>query len=304
MRRVLSFLLPICATFYLSGCATSTNERLSVLESEANNQQILDMRVSQVEERLGRLETELGELRASLESGSKATTRRKAQPRRVEPSPKPQPASAAPTPTTYPAAYGWLPVAETKSTTPSSSKLDPAAASVVLPNTPAVVSAQSTPVGPSPTEPKSPELVPLESQVLTPSTPTPAPKKNGRTNPQDKNTYEAALALYNKGNYEKAQEGFSSFLKSSPNSPLAPNALYWKGECLYSQGKYDQAILQFQDVVNKYPKHDKAAAALLKAGYSYERMNDLGNARFYWQILLDDFPNSTAAGLARKRMTG
>jgi tol-pal system protein YbgF len=93
-------------------------------------------------------------------------------------------------------------------------------------------------------------------------------------------------------------------LRSSPESALAPNALYWQGECLYSLGKYDEAIMIFKDVAAKYPKHDKAAASLLKAGYSYERLNDKENAHFYWQILLDDFPSSAPAGMARKRMAG
>ncbi len=55
-------------------------------------------------------------------------------------------------------------------------------------------------------------------------------------------------------------------------------------------------------MVSKYPGHPKAAAALLKAGYAYESLNDGANARFYWQILLDDYPGSAPAALARKRM--
>lgn len=114
--------------------------------------------------------------------------------------------------------------------------------------------------------------------------------------------YDQALALYYKGDYDKAREAFAAFIQASPTSSLAANALYWQGECNYSQGKYDDAILLFKDVAAKYPKHAKAPASLLKAGYAYERMKDMENARFYWQLLLDDYPNSAPAALARNKI--
>ena len=144
----------------------------------------------------------------------------------------------------------------------------------------------------------------LEPPAPSLGAPAPAaPQKASRSAPATgKGPYDAALALYYKGEYSKALEAFKAFLQSAPGSSLAPNAMYWEGECQYSLGKHDQAIMIFKDVVTKYPKHDKAAASLLKAGYAYERMKDMDNARFYWQILLDDFPNSAPANLARKRL--
>jgi tol-pal system protein YbgF len=133
----------------------------------------------------------------------------------------------------------------------------------------------------------------------------PAPQAPRKVHPApsgEKSLYEAALALYYKGEYGKAREAFQSFLRSHPGSALAPNAIYWEGESLYSIGLYDQAIMIFMGVVNRYPKHDKAAASLLKIGHAYERMKDMDNARFYWQILLDDFPKSAPATLARNRL--
>jgi tol-pal system protein YbgF len=113
--------------------------------------------------------------------------------------------------------------------------------------------------------------------------------------------YNAALALYNKHNYAKAAAAFAAFLRDAPQSPLAPNAGYWLGECSYAAGKYGDSVIAFKDVAAKYPGHPKAAAALLKACYAYERMGDTGNAGFYRQLLLDDYPSSGPAALARKR---
>jgi tol-pal system protein YbgF len=112
------------------------------------------------------------------------------------------------------------------------------------------------------------------------------------------------LALYEGRKPAAAQEAFLAFLELHPGSPLVPNALYWLGESYYAADKLDLAIMQFKRVAEAYPRHDKAAAALLKAGYAYARLNDKENARFYWQILLDDFPDSAPAALARKRLAG
>lgn len=114
--------------------------------------------------------------------------------------------------------------------------------------------------------------------------------------------YDAALAIYYKGEYDRAGQAFQDFIRQYPQSSLVPNALYWQGECLYSTGKYDAAILAFKDVAGKYPSHSKAAASLLKAGFSYMELKDQENARFYFQLLLDDFPDSDPARLARERL--
>ena len=115
----------------------------------------------------------------------------------------------------------------------------------------------------------------------------------------ERRAYDQALAALNAGRSQEAEKQFTAFLRNYPASALAPNAEYWLGECFYSQRRYSEAILAFQSVVAQYPGHDKAAAALLKAGYSYERLSDPQNARFYLQQLVELYPKSQPAGLAR-----
>lgn len=114
--------------------------------------------------------------------------------------------------------------------------------------------------------------------------------------------YARALAAFEAGKSQEAQALFTAFLDAYPSSGLAPNAGYWLGECEYSLKHYDKAILAFKNVVGKYPKHPKAAASMLKAGYAYERLGDKENARFYLSALVEDFPKSEPAGLARKKL--
>ena len=95
----------------------------------------------------------------------------------------------------------------------------------------------------------------------------------------------------------------TAFLENYPSSAYAPNALYWIGESHYSQAQWDQAILSFKDVVARFPKHAKAADALLKLGMCYEKLKDKDNARFHYEALLEDFPASRAAGLAKPKLS-
>ncbi len=123
------------------------------------------------------------------------------------------------------------------------------------------------------------------------------------SSPAADKAYQKALATFEAGRPEAALTQFSEFLKTYPASPLAPNAGYWLGECYYSQKRFDTAIITFKDVVAKYPRHPKAAAAMLKAGLAYARLGDKDNARFYLETLIQDFPDSEPAKLARGRIS-
>jgi tol-pal system protein YbgF len=152
----------------------------------------------------------------------------------------------------------------------------------------------------APVQPAQPPM----GQAVQPRPAQTPPSPPAQTASSDKAAYASALALYEKSQLAAAEKAFSGFLQQYPQSPLVPNAMYWLGECYYSTDRMDNAIMIFKDVAGKFPKHDKAAASLLKAGYAYAKLGDMENAYFYWQILLDDFPGSAPANLARKRMAG
>lgn len=122
------------------------------------------------------------------------------------------------------------------------------------------------------------------------------------SSPQASREYQVALSTLESGKPQAAMTLFSNFLREHPAHALAPNAGYWLGECHYTLKQYDSAVLAFKDVVALYPAHDKAAAALLKAGYSYAQLGDSANARFYFEALVKDFPASSPASLARTRL--
>lgn len=310
MPRILLALWALL-TLSFSACAGKTEERLESLEASARDQSIIDLRLTHLEQRVTHVESAIGELREGAASSSSASFGQ-SRARRGKPSTE-RLAAAPVTLGTVPA--GDLPVVQSVPYLPST---DPLGAN---PMPPPAVGVGVAPVN-DPFAGPGLTTVPLVSgqasrsglkpdgdtrqgaRAVLPAPSTSKPTSSSRSSGTGAAAYDAAYALYEKGEYAKAQQAFADFLSASPKSPLAPNAIYWQGECRYSLGQYDGAIIFFQDVINKYPKHAKAAAALLKAGYSYERLKDMDNARFYWQILVDDFPKSAPAALARKRLAG
>ncbi len=171
---------------------------------------------------------------------------------------------------------------------------------------------------PQPAPQPAPQPMPKPAPQAAPQTMAAEPMESERTwteatGPRDAAAYESAptgTSLYNQGmglirteRPENAAQGramLTTFLSSDPNSTLVPNALYWIGESWFVEKSYPQAILALKDVTRRFPKHHKAAAALLKIGMAYERMGEKDNAALYLRALLQDYPKSEPAPAARK----
>ncbi|GAB6057046.1 tol-pal system protein YbgF [Desulfonatronum parangueonense] len=130
-----------------------------------------------------------------------------------------------------------------------------------------------------------------------------APQPDAGSLEEAKALYDQALARYFDGRYAQARADFFAFQERFPNHPLLPNALYWHAETLYAQKQFAQSIFVFKELSRRFPKHAKAPDALLKAGFAYEQLEDIPNARFHLQIVLEDYPDAPAAALARERLS-
>lgn len=153
---------------------------------------------------------------------------------------------------------------------------------------------------------------PAEAYGSTPSKPsTESPNSitPGSTPESDKVPAEARQ-LYNtayrdltQGNYQLALMEMRDYLDRYPQTDLSDNAQYWIGEIYYAQSQYAQAIEEFLNVVNNFPDADKVPAAYLKTAYSFRGMGDIPTTRRYLRFLMDRYPDSNEAGLARQAMT-
>ena len=164
--------------------------------------------------------------------------------------------------------------------------------------TPSIWSA--TPAAPHPVQPPSSSIPP---STASPDSAEPT-RKSSEPGPavEPKRLYDTAYLDLNRGNYSLSMQGFREFLRQSPESDLGDNAQYWIGECLYAQRQYREAIEEFLEVRERYPRGDKVPAALLKIGYSFLQLEDRASARRYLNLVIEKFPNSDEAGLARAKL--
>ena len=112
------------------------------------------------------------------------------------------------------------------------------------------------------------------------------------TKKNDKEAYDEAYNIMKKGDYKKAEEAFTLFMKEYPNSSLIGNANYWLGETYYARGLFEQAVGIFADGFTKYKKNSKAADNLLKLGLTMNKLNKKQEACTAFKSLATEFPKA------------
>ncbi|HDK38409.1 MAG TPA: tol-pal system protein YbgF [Thiolapillus brandeum] len=156
---------------------------------------------------------------------------------------------------------------------------------------------------PEPQQGTKPSAAPVpESSAAAAMTPPPV---GAPANPkQEQADYAAAYALLHpsKRRYKDAIAGFMAFLANYPQSELADNALYWLGESYYVTQDNKSALATFDSLLKEFPDSDKAPGALLKKGYILDAMGKREEARKMLQQVLDKYPSSSVASMAKARL--
>jgi len=114
--------------------------------------------------------------------------------------------------------------------------------------------------------------------------------------------YRDAFGLLKAGKYDESIEAFNLFLLDYPDSEFADNAQYWLGETFFVKQDYTSAIDEYRKLISNFPASKKQSHALLKIGYSYQRLGELDNARAVLKDLQVRYPGTTAARLAAERI--
>ena len=118
----------------------------------------------------------------------------------------------------------------------------------------------------------------------------------------EQQAYQGAFDLLKSGNYDEAAVAFRQFTATYPAGSYADNAQYWLGETHYITRRFELALQEFQRLVSKYPGSQKLAGALLKIGYTHDELGNKAEAERILSDLVKRYPQSAAAGLARKRL--
>ena len=123
------------------------------------------------------------------------------------------------------------------------------------------------------------------------------------TGPPPRELYSQAYADYARGNYDIAIQGFTQYQRHpAAASDLIDNAQYWIGESYYGKKAYGDAISAWDTLFRDYPSSDKLPDAHAKKGMALEKMGRRRDALREYRLVIDRYPNSPAARIARDRL--
>ena len=121
--------------------------------------------------------------------------------------------------------------------------------------------------------------------------------------PNESREFEAALAIFRKGDFPAAQAAFAEFIKRYPQSGFRPTALFWLGNAQYANRDYRGAITNFRALLTASPDHPRAPEAVLSIANCQIELKDTTGARKSLDELVKAYPQSEAAVAARERLT-
>jgi tol-pal system protein YbgF len=120
--------------------------------------------------------------------------------------------------------------------------------------------------------------------------------------PSEKRDFEAALAVFRKGDFAAAQTGFFDFVKRYPQSGYNPSALFWLGNAQYATRDYKEAVANFRSMLTLAPDHPRAPEAALSIANCQVELKDARAARKTLEDLVKAYPQSEAAVAAKDRI--
>jgi tol-pal system protein YbgF len=126
--------------------------------------------------------------------------------------------------------------------------------------------------------------------------------KEFSVDPEEKRSYDDALAGFRKGEFDRAAVGFSGLMKRFPSSGYRDSALFWLGNTQYAKRDYKEAIASFRGLVSASPDSPRAPEALLAIANCQAELKDAKSARKTIDELLKAYPGTEAAQAGRERL--
>ncbi|HXD42187.1 MAG TPA: tol-pal system protein YbgF [Ramlibacter sp.] len=121
--------------------------------------------------------------------------------------------------------------------------------------------------------------------------------------PAESRDFEAALAIFRRGEFPAAQTAFTEFIKRYPQSGFKSTALFWLGNAQYANRDYRGAIANFRAMLAQAADHPRAAEAVLSIANCQIELKDNAGARRTLDELIKTYPQSEAAVAAKERLT-
>ena len=120
--------------------------------------------------------------------------------------------------------------------------------------------------------------------------------------PTEQREFDAALAVFRRGDFPAAQNAFTEFTRRYPQTSYRPSALFWLGNAQYANRDYRGAIGNFRALLAQAPDHARAPEAVLSIANCMIELKDNPGARKTLEDLVKAYPQSEAANAAKERL--
>ena len=118
----------------------------------------------------------------------------------------------------------------------------------------------------------------------------------------EKKSFEAALAVFRKGDFAEAQIDFNDFLTRNAQSGYVPAAIFWLGNAQFISKDYKGALQNFRKLVAMAPTYQRIPEAQLAMANCQLELKDTRGAKKTLEIILEQYPRSEAADAAKERL--
>ncbi len=98
--------------------------------------------------------------------------------------------------------------------------------------------------------------------------------------------------------YDAAATTFATLAAKFPEGPHAPDATFYRAECLYHRGKKKEAVGQYAQVVQKYPEDKLAARSQFALGVAQTELGQHAEALATYKAFLEKYPQHPQAAEA------
>jgi tol-pal system protein YbgF len=120
--------------------------------------------------------------------------------------------------------------------------------------------------------------------------------------PAEKRDYDANLAVFRKGDFAAASNGFVDFLNRNPQTGYRTSALFWLGNAQYANKDCKSAVVNFRSLIALSPSHMHAPEAMLTIANCQVEAKDTKAARKTLDDIIATYPSTDAANAARDRL--
>ncbi len=148
------------------------------------------------------------------------------------------------------------------------------------------------------------QVIPNSFTLQPPSATASTSTARTQATPQQLESREFNLAFeqLKAAKYAAAIAGFKQFIQQYPQSEYRAEAHYWTGEAHYLAKDYALALAQFSHIMIYFADSEFARQAMLKSADTYRAMQDIPQAKLFYQRVIKNHPNTSYAVKATERL--